>query len=607
MRSHPRFRVGPIPRTVLGALAVFVSSFTPLASAAELSSTAASTTTTSFSFSNTPLIRPEGSSEPAVTVGPDRTVVVSGLAFAFFPGGTNMWRGAFGDTPAFQGPIDDAIPNRNQVANGGHDADVDIGSTGTLHVSTLVLPTAHKRFMVQTLGISSITCPNADTTDDFAHCTTQLIDLAGSDRQWVTSDGPRVYIAYHDGGESALLHVQRSDDDGLTWRRVGDPIVGQAQTTANATHNNVHGPLVADPLTHSVYAIYVAGQPGLLKSQVFNLNNVYVSRSRDGGITWTPTLVYSPGGRSSFDNVFPALAVDPGDGALYAAWSDGRQVMLSASTDQGTTWSPAGVVNVSPADTAIFPWVAARGGMVDVVYYGARALTKDDPAAEWDVYMAQSADRGTHFAQGVVSDRPNHIGPICTAGDACAGNRELLDLFEVALDPRTGLAAIAYASDTFGHRFRIDSGPTAGEYPSQEGVFTRSIITLPDREMNGPTTYVGTAGCNGTVAPPAPEDADPNRDQIAVILGASGCRFDAQAQAAINAGYEGIVVVNPFDDRLFTMIGDPRDIPGVFVGLSTGLAIFNAASVSNLSVGATGAPVSVGSQLPQVVLAQQAH
>jgi hypothetical protein len=47
--------------------------------------------------------------------------------------------------------------------------------------------------------------------------------------------------------------------------------------------------------------------------------------------------------------VCPALAVDPTNGKLYASWSDAHHVFFSASSDQGSHWSPAAVVNVAPA------------------------------------------------------------------------------------------------------------------------------------------------------------------------------------------------------------------------------------------------------------------
>src|SRR2546422_3700200 len=119
----------------------------------------------SFKFTNTPLLEPNGDSEPAVSIGSDGTMVVSGLSWQLFQ--TNIWKGAFGSTPGFQGPIDAAIKNR---VGGGGDADIDLGSTGTLHVTTLVFffnPVSK----IKQLGVSAITCPNADTSNHFANCT----------------------------------------------------------------------------------------------------------------------------------------------------------------------------------------------------------------------------------------------------------------------------------------------------------------------------------------------------------------------------------------------------------------------------------------------------
>jgi len=106
-------------------------------------------------------------------------------------------------------------------------------------------------------------------------------------------------------------------------------------------------------------------------------------------------------------------------------------------------------VNTSPVNTAVFPWIAARGNTVDYVYYGTSSSSKDDPTAIWNVYMAQSTDSGSHFVQSSVTAHPNHVGVICTNGTGCArGTRNLLDLFQDAIDPRNGLAAIIYTDDT---------------------------------------------------------------------------------------------------------------------------------------------------------------
>ncbi len=407
----------------------------------------APTTTGTFSFSNTPLLRPMGASEPELSIGADGTMVLVALNWLrpnLNDHFTDLWQGPFGTTPMFIGAPDARI---NGFV-GGEDADVDIGSTGTLHISTLMALFNPVGRFVQ-LGVSAITCPNADISNNFANCKAQIVAITNSDRQWITSDGSHVYISVHDPFQAALIHVLRSDDDGFTWRTVGDPVVGQDGATADATFNNDQGPVRADPVTHNVYAIYAAGVPGIQKATTTNFNNIFVSRSTDMGLTWTSSLVFSGPFNVAENNVFPALAVDPKTGTLYAAWSDAHHIFFSRSTDQGTTWSPAGTVNLAPATTAVFPWLAARGGTVDLVYYGTTATSKDDPAAMWNVYLAQSTDGGTSFVQGVVSAHPNHLGVICTLGTRCAsGTRNLLDLFQVAINPVNGRVAMIYTDDT---------------------------------------------------------------------------------------------------------------------------------------------------------------
>jgi hypothetical protein len=394
-----------------------------------------------ITFTNTALTRPDGGSEPAVTIASDGTMVLSGLSWQLFQ--TNIWKGSFGSTPTFQGGIDANIDK----SVGGGDADVDLGSTGTLHASTLVF-FFNPATQLKQLGVSAITCPHADTSNNFANCTQQIIDATQADRQWVVSDGSTVYIAYHDSGSSSTVHVQRSDDDGLTFHRVGDSIVGHGSATGNATFNNDNGALVVDPATHDVYDIYAAGEAGIQKGSSADFNQIYVARSTDRGQTWTTSLVFTAPLFTPLNNVFPAIAVDPTNGTVYAAWSDAHNVSLSVSTDHGQSWSAPRTINTGAAVTAVFPALAARNGTVDVSYYGTTASSKDDPSAVWNTYMAQSVNGGA-FTQVQVTSHPNHNGVICTEGTGCQpGTRNLLDLFEVAIDPASGRAAIIYTDDT---------------------------------------------------------------------------------------------------------------------------------------------------------------
>jgi hypothetical protein len=404
-----------------------------------------------LAFSNTPLIVPEGDSEPAISLASNGTMAITGLQWLFNPNffGTHLWTGPFGSTPTFRGLLDADLQKPARSIFGSGDADVDFGSTGTLHATTLIF-LINPPFNNAQLGVSAITCPNGTSPSfDISGCTKKIIDTTQSDRQWITSEGMHVYISYHDSGNSSLIHVQRSDDDGFTWKKVGDPIVGQGRATGDATFNNTQGPIVADPVTHNVYDIYAAGEPSVQKGTTATFNNIFVSRSTDHGKSWNANLVYHAPLFTDFSNVFPALAVDPTNGKLYAVWADPHTTWFSMSSDEGSHWSPAVAVNIAPANTAIFPWVAAYNGTVDVVYYATTAASKDDPTAVWNVYLAQTTDDGTNFAQSKASNTSNHTGVICTQGIACApGTRNLLDLFEVAIDPQNGRAAVIYTDDT---------------------------------------------------------------------------------------------------------------------------------------------------------------
>jgi hypothetical protein len=158
------------------------------------------------------------------------------------------------------------------------------------------------------------------------------------------------------------------------------------------------------------------------------------------------------------------------------------------------------------------------------------------------------------------------------------------------------LAAADEDFSPFATVFSITSGPNAGEYPAQEGAFTRPIASLEDRSMNGSTTYIGLA-CPGDTVPAAPDDGNPLTDETAVAL-RGVCFFQDKASAAEAAGYDAFIVMNDEarGDALVLMGGSGAvpvpNLPGVFVGHSTGLAIMGAANQAALVVGATGFDVA---------------
>lgn len=141
--------------------------------------------------------------------------------------------------------------------------------------------------------------------------------------------------------------------------------------------------------------------------------------------------------------------------------------------------------------------------------------------------------------------------------------------------------------------FSITSGPNAGTYPAAEGAITIPIASLPGSTFSGPTVYVGF-GCTPGTAPgfDDPIPAATSSNQIALIQ-RGACTFSEKINNAEAAGYAGVVVFNDAarGDALVSMGGTPTNLPGVFVGHSTGLLIAGVASAGDLVIGASGESV----------------
>ncbi|MEP6893390.1 MAG: sialidase family protein [Gaiellaceae bacterium] len=418
---------------------------------------AASATAGSPTFSNTVLRAPatlpagfsssppnqSGDSEPAIDFGgPSNTMAVDGLGWLPFQ--VNLWKGHFGDTPPpYFGAMDTLLPiqGAGRVNLGDGDADVEVTSAGTILLADLDI-IFNPRFNTAQLGVSVTRCPA--TAIGPSGCTSKVLDTAGADREWITTAGTSAWLSYHDSKNSSLISVWRSSDDGQTWTKVSSPIPGQGRVTGDATFNNSLGPIVADPTSGNVYQPFAAGEPSVQKGTSSAFNNVFVARSTDGGSTWTTHLVYHAPLFTNLANFWPTLAVDPSNGALYAAWTDRHGVWVSSSTDHGSSWSLP--LKVSTVTTTVMPWLAALNGKVDVVYYGTNASSTDDPTAVWNTYDSQFQNGS--WSVGLVSNTPNRVGVVCLNGSACRSNRELLDLFEVAEDPASNKAAVIYTDTT---------------------------------------------------------------------------------------------------------------------------------------------------------------
>jgi len=295
------------------------------------------------------------------------------------------------------------------------------------------------------------------------------------DREWIAADGVnKVCISYHAVSATNHVFVSCSFDGGVSFTQLGDAFDAAHQYFGG--FNNIGGNIAIDPRNHLIYDIIgsLTANPALVASDLLCdstsdcLHAVWVAVSIDGGLTFTDHLIYeNPSQTTTYDHQFPSIAIDR-SGVVYAAFTDNTNTFYSFSTDFGNTWSKPQQVNSGAAKTAIFPWITAGNGAVDIVYYGSSfaspGVVPDNfpDSALWYVYFAQNLQAtvpGSGFTQVQASAGVIHHGAVCESGAACTGNRDLLDDFGVASSPTTGLAAIIYTDDQYTNTANEPAGP----------------------------------------------------------------------------------------------------------------------------------------------------
>src|SRR5947208_10045835 len=221
---------------------------------------------------------------------------------------------------------------------------------------------------------------------------------AGMDKDILAVRGNDVYVAYN---HAQTVWCSSSHDGGQTWTSV--------KVNANAQFGwSLTGGGTVDPAGNVYFAWDGYTQNGGAKGPV----NLYVTKSSDGGLTWTPTLLdvsSSPPDCSAFlcgwAFLGPGIAMtSDAAGQLYVLWNAGsvdggpERIYFSRSTDGGSTWSPRADVSLAPqgVDHA-FPALAAGGaGDIRIAWMDQRY----EP--HWHVYYRTSADGGSTWSGETV-------------------------------------------------------------------------------------------------------------------------------------------------------------------------------------------------------------
>jgi hypothetical protein len=484
--------------------------------------------------------------EPSTRVAPDGSVYVSSIRGV--PGGVDLHR--------YYGPIDGAAnpdgtypfkyegqPDNCGIfsqANGGcannsldplglglGGGDVDIAvnfpSSGVPNLALVSL----------TLAPGVTATHSTDRGDSFFSPPNVAAALVpGDDRQWIDGfGGQNVYLNYHDV-TTFNIEVQRSNDGGLTYLdgfgEAIDPATLPAAGGVPPTNTaNVAGTIRVDrsvcPSGGNLYQVFVAPDSAAGNVTGGTFQTAYVGVSTDVRLglpvfTFTDHKIFTGPVGANFESIFPALAVD-GFGNLYATWSDNANIYYTFSTDLGTTWSTAAIVNqgTTLGKANVFPWIGAdANGHVGIVWFGADRVGDSNDAsvmapcpsgsttcmtgwANWNVYFLETVSghaASPAFFQSVISDHVIHRGTVSTGGLGGGANRNLGDYFQIAFDPQHR-ANVAFSDD---HKLSpvTISGHTGNDDPG-----ARRLIRANFTHELQPTSGIATSGvCAGTQLPP---------------------------------------------------------------------------------------------------------
>jgi hypothetical protein len=222
-------------------------------------------------------------------------------------------------------------------------------------------------------------------TDPFTNSTSQHKTVVEPDSFFFGSTGVAAAQAgrFFDGGASGIVFA-RSVDNGASYSTGTLPGITVFQ---GGTFARVTDPSVAHDRAHGVWMVSSLGLDASVTGTA-----VIVSRSTNGGLTWgNPVTVRSATGTQDFDKnwtVCDNTTSSPFFGRCYTVWDDfggGNQLMISFSTDGGLTWTPSTT-----------PSVGVIGGQ-PVVQPNGNVVVPLDNASETALGFTRSTNGGVSF------------------------------------------------------------------------------------------------------------------------------------------------------------------------------------------------------------------
>jgi hypothetical protein len=249
---------------------------------------------------------------------------------------------------------------------------------------------------------------------------------------------------WSNGGARGLLSAV-SQDGGYTW---STRMAAFSRCTGGTAANGGDYPRASDPWV-SFGADGTAYQSSLsFAGDVLapgSSSGVLVSRSTDGGMTWSsPATLIQDG--SAFFNDKDSLTADPTDARfVYAVWdrlaaSGGGPSYLGRSTDSGMSWEPAKpIYDPGPTSQTINNQIVVLPDGTLIDFFTQLDTPPNAPAAA-KLSIIRSTDKGASWSAPVV------ISPVFSVGtfepETHAPIRDGSGLGSIAVGPRGDLVAV---------------------------------------------------------------------------------------------------------------------------------------------------------------------
>ena len=223
---------------------------------------------------------------------------------------------------------------------------------------------------------------------------------AATDKPILAVRGQDVYVGYN---HAQKVWVSSSHDGGATFTSVN-----VNKTGAGKLGWSLAGGGTVDPAGNIYFGWAGYEQNGGAKGPV----NLFISKSTDGGSTWTNTLIDVSGAPPDCSDYLCGWAylgaqltmASDAAGTLYALWNAGtldkgpERIYFAKSTDAGATWSDQVDVSLGPTgvDHAFPAIVAGAAGDVRISWMDARAPGPRGPL--WNTYYRSSTNGGATWS-----------------------------------------------------------------------------------------------------------------------------------------------------------------------------------------------------------------